>query len=119
MAQSRPTIAHLLHTLTRAGAELLAADLARKLKDRFHFIFICLDEIGPLGKSLRDEGFIVTDLHRRPGVDLSVARRVRQLVKKHDIGLLVANTKDEGQLAMHGMAYALSVELVDVPLLLL
>jgi glycosyltransferase involved in cell wall biosynthesis len=91
MAQSRPTIAHLLHTLTRAGAELLAADLARKLQDRFNFIFICLDEIGPLGKSLQEEGFIVTDLHRRPGVDFSVARRVRQLVKKHDVKLLHAH----------------------------
>ena len=29
------------------------------------------------------------------------------------------NTKDSGQLAMHGLAYELAVELNDIPLLLL
>lgn len=43
----------------------------------------------------------------------------RELVDEHDVDLVVANTKDEGQLAMHGMAYSLSVELTDVALLLL
>ncbi|WP_145371146.1 hypothetical protein [Maioricimonas rarisocia] len=42
-----------------------------------------------------------------------------QLVESHDVHLVVVNTKDEDQLAMHGMAYALSVELNDRPLLLL
>ena len=91
MARSRPTIAHLLHTLTRAGAELLAAELARKLKDRYRFVFICLDEIGPLGRILSDEGFDVVDLQRRPGVDLSVSRRVRRLVRQHKVALLHAH----------------------------
>lgn len=42
-----------------------------------------------------------------------------QLVESHDVHLVVVNTKDEDQLAMHGMAYALSIELNDRPLLLL
>ena len=42
MAQDRPIIAHVLHRLDRAGAEVLAADLSRGLKDRFDFLFICL-----------------------------------------------------------------------------
>ncbi len=41
------------------------------------------------------------------------------LIESHDVELLVFNTKDEDQLAMHGMAYALSVEVVQIPLLLL
>ncbi len=42
-----------------------------------------------------------------------------QMLKSHDVELLVLNTKDEDQLAMHGMAYALSVEVIQIPLLLL
>ena len=43
----------------------------------------------------------------------------RRLVDENEIELLVSNTKDDDQLAMHGMAYSLSVELIDVPMLLL
>ena len=43
----------------------------------------------------------------------------RNLVESHQVDVLVVNTKDEDQLAMHGMAYALSVELIDRTLLLL
>ncbi|MEZ4464231.1 MAG: hypothetical protein R3F60_06295 [bacterium] len=43
----------------------------------------------------------------------------RQLITRHAIDLLVLNTKDADQLAMHGLAYPLAVELRDVPMLLL
>lgn len=43
----------------------------------------------------------------------------RALVDEHRIDLLVLNTKDEDQLAMHGIAYELAVELRHIPLLLL
>lgn len=43
----------------------------------------------------------------------------KRLIETHDIQLVVMNTKDAAQLAMHGMAYALSVEIQDRPLLLL
>ncbi len=46
-------------------------------------------------------------------------RQYRDLITAHDVDLLVANTKDEDQLAMHGIAYSLSVEMIDVALLLL
>ncbi|MGK0361948.1 MAG: hypothetical protein ACI9U2_004268 [Bradymonadia bacterium] len=61
-------------------------------------------------------------------VDLTVQAEVqmghhlstyRQLVQKHGVDLLVLNTKDDDQLAMHGLAYPLAVELRDVPLLML
>ena len=45
--------------------------------------------------------------------------RYRHLVARHAVDLLVTNTKDKDQLAMHGMAYALSVELTEVAQLLL
>jgi len=43
----------------------------------------------------------------------------KRLVTEHDVDLLVMNTKDHEQLAMHGVAYPLTVELRDTPLLLL
>ena len=43
----------------------------------------------------------------------------RRLIAERNVKLLVMNTKDEDQLAMHGLAYPLSVELRDTPLLLL
>jgi L-malate glycosyltransferase len=86
-----PTIAHVLHRLYLAGAEVLAADLARRMSDRYRFVFLCLDEIGPLGQKLAGEGFPVIDLQRHPGIDWSVARRIRGIVREQRIDLLHAH----------------------------
>lgn len=43
----------------------------------------------------------------------------RRLIKEHKVDLLVLNTKDDDQLAMHGLAYPLTVELRSTPMLLL
>lgn len=43
----------------------------------------------------------------------------KQLVDDHDIDLMVLNTKDAEQLAMHGLAYPLAIELRHIPLLML
>ncbi len=43
----------------------------------------------------------------------------KKLVLDHQIDLLVMHAKDHDQLAMHGMAYPLAVELRQVPLLML
>jgi hypothetical protein len=43
----------------------------------------------------------------------------KRLIDDNEIGLVVMNTKDEEQLAMHGLAYPLAVELRTVPLLML
>ena len=68
------------------------------------------------------------DVLREAGVRVQVLQLVtfghhlpeyERLIEQHDIDLLVMNTKDEHQLAMHGMAYALAVELRQIPLLML
>ncbi len=43
----------------------------------------------------------------------------REVLRNNETDLLVMHTKDDDQLAMKGMAYALSVEIRDVPLLLI
>ena len=87
----RPVIAHVLHRLYLAGAEVLAAALSRRLRDRFNFLFLCLDEIGPLGEQLAGEGFTVVDLQRKPGVDRQVPRRIRRIIREQNVRLLHAH----------------------------
>lgn len=61
-----------------------------------------------------------TSIHLEPVVTFGQTLQThRELIHKHDIDLLVLNTKDEEQLAMQGEAYALAVELTQLPLLLL
>lgn len=43
----------------------------------------------------------------------------RKLVDEHELDLLVMNTRDDEQFAMHGLAYPLAVELRSIPLLML
>ena len=91
MATDRPVIGQVLHRLERAGAEVLAAALARQLRSRFNCVFLCLDGVGQLGEELRDDGFEVIDIQRRPGIDLGAASRIRRAVRDHRIALLHAH----------------------------
>ena len=43
---------------------------------------------------------------------------VRALISKHDVDLVVFAVKDDEQLAMHGLAYPLAIELTDLPVLM-
>ncbi len=86
-----PTIAHVLHRMHVAGAEVLAAALCRTLRHRFRFVVLCLDDLGPLGQQLAAEGIPVECLHRRPGIDWPLARRLRQACRQHRVDLLHAH----------------------------
>jgi hypothetical protein len=46
-------------------------------------------------------------------------REYRRMVEENDVDLLVMHTKDDDQLAMHGLAYPLAIEVRTIPLLLL
>jgi hypothetical protein len=51
-----------------------------------------------------------------------VGRRLgdyRRLIEEDHVDLLVMHAKEEDQMAMHGMAHPLAVELRSVPILLL
>ncbi|MEE2888182.1 MAG: hypothetical protein VX951_12200 [Planctomycetota bacterium] len=51
-----------------------------------------------------------------------IGRRLKEykkLIEEHAVDMLVMNTKDEYQSAMHGLAYPLAVEIRSIPLLLL
>lgn len=80
-----------------------------------------LKEPGDYIRSARE----VLETQRR---DLSVDKLVgmghrvgdcRAIVQSEQVDLVVMNTKDDEQLAMHGLAYPIAIELRDVPLLML
>lgn len=83
---------------------------ARLLKDPTDFIESCREGLARRTPSLSVES-IVTRGHR--------IREYRSLIEAREVDLLVMNTKDEDQLAMHGLAYPLAVELRSIPLLML
>lgn len=80
------------------------------LKEPSDYIESCRAVLNELSLDMRVEK-LVTVGHR-----LSEYRRV---IDDRDVDLLVLNTKDKDQLAMHGLAYPLVVELRHVPILML
>ena len=80
------------------------------LKEPRDFIDGCVEVLRAAGAHVRIERLVVFGHH------LSEYKR---LIDEHAVDLLVLNTKDEDQLAMRGIAYALAVELRHIPLLML
>jgi len=87
----RPIICQLLHGLRVGGAEVLSARLARQLAGSYRFLFVCLDELGTLGLELREEGFPVWVLERKPGLDWDLPRRLADLWRRHRVDLVHAH----------------------------
>jgi len=73
------------------GAEVLAARLARQLREQYRFLFVCQDELGTLGAELRDEGFPVRVLDRQPGLSLRCSRQLAEIVRGEQVDLLHAH----------------------------
>ena len=83
---------------------------ARLLKDPEDYIESCREGLARTSPELTIESIVTAGHH------IQVYRR---LVEEHEVDLLVMNTKDEDQLAMHGLAYSLAIELRTIPLLML
>jgi L-malate glycosyltransferase len=91
LTAKRPTVCHLLHSLHVGGAEMLAAQLARRFAPEFRVVFACLDELGPLGEALRREGFTVHLLQRRPGLDWRCMTRVGEMLRQERVDVIHAH----------------------------
>lgn len=79
-------------------------------RDAQEYIHSCSEVIQAEGPNIMVKSYVGRGHHLKD---------YRKLVEDNDIDLLVVNTKDDDQLAMHGRAYSLSVELTDVSMLLL
>ena len=92
---------------TETAAETIKAQL---LKEPHDYIGSCRTAIAAAGIDAAIEEIVV------------MGRRIeeyRRLIEEHEVDLLVMYAKDEDQLAMHGLAYPLAVELRQIPLLML
>lgn len=83
---------------------------ARLLKDPTDYIESCREGLSASAPSLTVESIVRRGHH---------IQEYRRLIEERAVDLLVMNTKDEDQLAMHGLAYPLAVELRSIPLLML
>lgn len=80
------------------------------LRDAQEFIDGCSNVVHEHGPNMTVNSYVGRGHHLR---DLT------RLIEDNDVDLLVLNTKDDDQLAMHGQAYSLSVELTGTSMLLL
>ena len=92
---------------TDQAEKLIGNQLMKEAND---FIETCIAELREQGPNIAYQSSVTQGHH---------LSEYRELIDTHDVDLLVANTKDEDQLAMHGMTYSISVELVEVAMLLL
>ncbi len=94
----------------------LDTDLARTrireqlLKEPTDYIRSCRDKLHEVGARVSVEEVVAMGHHLAD---------YKRLLQEHEIDLLVLNTRDEDQMAMHGLAYPLAVELRKTPLLML
>jgi glycosyltransferase involved in cell wall biosynthesis len=91
MRDPRPVVCQLVHTLNVGGAEVLAENLTRRLQDRYRFVFLCLDELGPGAERLREEGFSVDVVGRRPGLDWRCPLRLAAAWRREGVDLVQAH----------------------------
>lgn len=91
--------------------ETAELDIRRQLlKEPRDYIRSCREKLEAEGLPLGVEEIVTL------GSGLSEYTR---LIAEHKVDLLVMNTKEDNQLAMHGLAYPLAVELRQIPLLML
>jgi len=85
-------ILQVVHSLAIGGTERVVCDLVRCFNDgEFRTSVCCLDELGEFGAELRAEGVPVHVLDRKPGLDLALASRIRDLCRQEKIDLIHAH----------------------------
>jgi hypothetical protein len=83
---------------------------ARLLKEPADYIASCKEVLRQAGLPIELEKVVTFGHH---------VSDVERLVAEHEVDLLVLNTKDDDQQAMHGLAHPLAVQLRTTPLLML
>lgn len=88
---SKLRVGFVLHVMQVAGAEVLVAEIIRRLRDFMEPTIFCLDAIGPLGETLQREGVEVVCLNRNPGRDWGVGKRLAAVAKERKIQVVHAH----------------------------
>jgi hypothetical protein len=84
-------VGFVLHVMQVAGAEVLVNETIRRLGPRIDPVVFCLDAIGVLGERLLADGVPVVAYGRRPGLDLSVSRRMAADIRSRRVDILHAH----------------------------
>lgn len=83
---------YVIHSLGTGGAEKLVYDTALFLKGSgIEAVVCCLDYSGAQGEKLKKQGFKVFDLKRRMGIDLSIIKKLRAIVREEKPDILHAH----------------------------
>jgi len=83
-------VLQVVHSMTIAGTEKLVYDMIKLFPADISFVICCLDEFDVLGEELKNEGFPIYCINRKPGYDLTLPKKIAEIVKKHDIDLIHA-----------------------------
>ncbi len=84
-------VGFVVHVMQVAGAEVLVRETIRRLGGRIEPTIFCLDAIGQIGEELLKQGVPVVCLHRKPGWDFSVSRRLAREATARRIDVLHAH----------------------------
>lgn len=74
-----------------AGAEVLVTKIIESLRDVIDPTIFCLDSVGKLGEELIAQGIPLVNFERKPGLDLSVVKRMAQEFRSRRIELVHAH----------------------------
>lgn len=89
-------ILHLLDTVNRGGAEILALDVLRNAaKNNLDLIFAVING-GVLGNDFREAGAVFLKNKRRFPIDPFVIKELRQIIKDNSIDIIHAHQAVEG-----------------------
>ena len=81
----------VVHVMQVAGAEVLVAEILRRLGGAIRPTVFCLDAVGALGERLQAEGIPVVALGRRPGLDPRLPWRFGRELRHRRIEILHAH----------------------------
>jgi glycosyltransferase involved in cell wall biosynthesis len=89
---SRPLrIGFVLHVMNVAGAEVLVRELIRRAGPRIVPSVFCLEDIGRMGREMREEGIDIVHFDRRDGVDWGVVRRMAKCFRERELDIVHAH----------------------------
>jgi glycosyltransferase involved in cell wall biosynthesis len=86
----RKKVAHLTFDMSIGGAEQVIVNLVSHTdQSKYDVSVICLQEpLGPLGRKLQNNGYVITSLERKPGLDLDLIRGLRDYIRRQHIDVL-------------------------------
>ncbi len=84
-------VAFVVHVMQVAGAEVLVSETIGRLGARIVPVVFCLDAVGTLGERLQADGVDVVNLQRKPGLDLAVAGRMAEEIRRRRVEVVHAH----------------------------